>query len=62
MAGATSLTPPSPGMSAIRFQNETVEPYSRKRPEKVNITTLYRCMGDFLGLPQGTTTSVVISK
>ena len=46
MADATSLTQPSgPGLSDTLFQNRSVESYSPKAPENVNITTLYRCTG-----------------
>ena len=41
MAGATSLTPPSPGLSATLFPNKSVEPYTPKGPENIKITTLY---------------------
>ena len=53
MLDATSLTPPSPGLSPILLSNERIEPYSPKGPENVKITTLYR--EDFLGPPHGTT-------
>ena len=45
MAYATSLTPPSPGLSATLLSNKGVEPYSPKGPEDIKITTLYRCTG-----------------
>ena len=35
MADATSLKPPSPGLSAILFPNKSVESYSPKGPENV---------------------------
>ena len=41
MAGATSLTPPSPGLSATLFPNKSVEPSSPKGPENIKITTAY---------------------
>ena len=63
MADATSLTPPSPGLSATLPSNKRVEPYSPKGPESVKITTLYiDVRGDFLGPPHGTTTAVEVSK
>ena len=34
MADATSLRPPSPGLSATRLSNKGIEPYSPKGPEK----------------------------
>ena len=40
MADATSLTPPSPGLSATLLSNESVEHYSPKGPENVKITTM----------------------
>ena len=51
MAGATSLTPPSPGLSATLspglnvtlLPNKSVESNSHKGPENVKLTTLYRC-------------------
>ena len=61
MTVATSLTPPSPGLSATLL-SKNCEFYSLKGPENVNITTLYRCTGILLGPPHGTTTEVVISK
>ena len=45
MADATSLTPPSPGLSATLFPNKRVESYSPKGRENVKITSLYRCTG-----------------
>ena len=48
MADVTSLTPPSPGLSATLLPNKSVEPNSPKGPENVKITTLYRCMGRLL--------------
>ena len=62
MADATSLTPPSPGLSATLLPNKSVESYSPKGPENVKITTLYRCTGKLLGPPDGTTVDVVVSK
>ena len=59
MADATSLMPPSPGLSATIFPHKCVE---SKGPENVKITTLYRCTGRFLGPPHDTTTDVVSSK
>ena len=44
MADVTSLTPPSPGLSAS-VTKQNIEPCSPKRPENVKITTLYRCAG-----------------
>ena len=35
MADVTSLTPPSPGLNATLFPNNTVEPYSPKVQENV---------------------------
>ena len=63
MADATSLTPPSSGLSATPFPNKGVEFYSPKGPENVKIT-LYRCTctGRLLEPPHGTTTAVVSSK
>ena len=37
MTDATSLTPPSPGLSATLFPNKNVEPYSPRGPQNVNI-------------------------
>ena len=37
MADATSLTPPSPGLSAALLSNKSAEHYSPKRPENVNL-------------------------
>ena len=62
MADATSLTPPSPGLSATLLSNKHVEPYSPKGPENVKITILYRCTGRLLGPPHGRTTAVVGKK
>ena len=53
MAGATSLTPPNPGLSAALspglnatlLPNKSVESNSPKGPENVKFTTLYRCTG-----------------
>ena len=58
MADATSLTPPSPGLSATLFQNKSVEP---KRTENIKITTQYQYTANFLGPPHGTTTGVACS-
>ena len=49
MADATSLTPPSPGLSATLRPNKSVEPNSPKGPENVKLTTLYRYTGRLLG-------------
>ena len=57
MADATSLTPPSPGLSATLLPNKSVEPYSPKEPENVKITTLYRCSGRLF---RAATTTVVV--
>ena len=40
MADATSLMPPSPGLSATLFPNKSVEFYSPKGPGNAKITTL----------------------
>ena len=46
MADVTSLTPPSPGLSAALLPNKKKkEPCSPKRPENVKITILNRCAG-----------------
>ena len=37
MADATTLMPPSPGLSATLLSNKRVEPYSSKGPENVKI-------------------------
>ena len=38
MADATSLTPPSPGLSATLLSNQSPEHYGPKGPENVKIT------------------------
>ena len=62
MADATSLMPPSLGLTATLFPNKNVEPYSPKGPENVKIKHYMDVQGAFLGLPYGTMTAVVISK
>ena len=44
MADATSLTPPSRGLSATLLSDKRVEPYSPKGPEKNNYIDV---RGDF---------------
>ena len=52
MADATSLTPPSPGLSETLLPRKSVEPYSPKGPEhvrkKTHQKTLYQCTGILL--------------
>ena len=40
MADATSLTPPSPGLSATLLSNKRVDSYSPRGPENVNNNTI----------------------
>ena len=61
MADATSLTPPSPGLSATLLPNKSVEPYSPKEPENVKKKKKKKkkhyidVRGDILGTPHGIT-------